>query len=200
MRFTQAHHNVRPFQGISEVTKQIDYITDYITGEEIPNIGAEENRQAALKYIIERKGYEKQDITMDYDVTIVINDETYKTQLDAVVSVSDKPFMLLKCAPGNLGSRERETIAAARSAFSPPLPFCVVTDGKTALVLDVQNGKVSGKGLDAIPHKDEALEITEKMEEGILNIRIPDQKRLLQEKIVFRSYDSMNVNVRRNFE
>ena len=37
-------------------------LKDYITGKEIPNVGAEENRQAVAKYLVEEKGFAKEDL------------------------------------------------------------------------------------------------------------------------------------------
>ena len=69
--------------------------------------------------------------------------------------------MAIKCAPGSLGSREREIVSAARLLDEYQIPVSVVSDGKTAVVLDTVSGKKMGEGLDAIPSK-KALQETAK--------------------------------------
>ena len=100
--------------------------------------------------------------------------------------------MAIKCAAASLGSREREILAAARLLAEKQLPVSVVSDGKTAIVLDTVTGKKLGEGLNAIPSKAQALE---KLKE-IKRLPFPKEKRE-REKLIFRSFDSMNVNVGR---
>ena len=104
-------------------------------------------------------------------------------------------FMAIKCAAASLGSREREILAAARLLGENQLPFSVVSDGKTAIVLDTVSGKKLGQGLIAIPSKEEAQEKLK----AIKPLPFPKEKRE-REKLIFRSYDSMNVNVSRNLK
>jgi len=135
-------------------------ITDYITGKEVPNIGAEENRQAVERFLVVAKGYLKEDIEVDVDIELTVAGNLYRSQIDLVVSVDGGKtrFMAVKCAAGSLGSCEREIVAAARLLEEYPVPFSMVSDGKTAILLDTFSGKKIGEGLDVIPAKDEALE------------------------------------------
>ena len=55
---------------MSSTLKPYKLITDYITGKEVPNIGAEENRQALERFLVEEKGYFKEDIEVDVDIEI----------------------------------------------------------------------------------------------------------------------------------
>jgi hypothetical protein len=73
------------------------------------------------------------------------------------------------------------------------IPVSVVSDGKTAMVLDTVSGKKIGEGLDAIPSKKTLQERAKSLE-----LQPVAEKRLEREKLIFRSYDSMNVNVGRN--
>ena len=47
---------------MSDTIKPYTLTTDYVTGKEIPNIGAEQNRQAVERFLVEKKGFSKQDI------------------------------------------------------------------------------------------------------------------------------------------
>jgi hypothetical protein len=101
--------------------------------------------------------------------------------------------MAIRCAAGSLGSREREILAAARLLDDCLIPLAVVSDGKTATVLDTASGKKIGDGLDAIPSKKEAIKKLDALELQPL----PADRRE-KEKLIFRTYDSENVNVQRN--
>jgi hypothetical protein len=170
-------------------------ITDFITGREIPNIGAEENRQAVAKYLVQEKGYLKDDIEADVKIEMVIAGEPYHSQVDLVVSVNGGKLrvMVLKCVAGSIGSREREILAAARLLDDYQIPLAAASDGKTAIVLDTISGKKKGEGMDAIPSKEALI----RMFDSYQPVSLPAE-RLEREKLIFRTYDSENVNVQRN--
>jgi hypothetical protein len=178
-----------------DTQKSYSLITDFVTGREIPNVGAEENRQMVERFLVAEKGFSKEDIEVDVDIEMTVAGETYCSQIDLVVSVDGgfTRFMAVKCAAASLGSREREILAASRLLCENQLPFSVVSDGKTAIVLDTVSSKKLGEGLNAIPAKDE---VREKLKTLQLQ-PFPKEKRE-REKLIFRSYDSMNVNVQRN--
>ena len=180
---------------MSNTLKPYTMITDFATGKDLPNIGAEENRQAVERFLVEQKGYLKEDLRIDVDIELTIANELYRSQLDLVISTDGGKtrFMAIRCAAGSLGSREREIVAAARLLDKYQIPVSVVSDGKTAIVLDTLSGKKTGAGMDAIPSKKEAIETLESLE----LLPLP-QDRLDREKLIFRTYDSENVNVQRN--
>ena len=168
-------------------------ITDYVTGREVPNVGAEQNRQALEQFLVEQKGYQKQDIEVDTDISLTVAGEPYHSQMDLVVSVDrGSRFMVIKCVAGSLGSREREVVAAARLLDEYQIPCAVVSDGTTAIVLDTVSGKKSGEGLDAIPSRKQAVD-------KLKSYDFPEypKDRREREKLIFRTYDIENVNVQR---
>lgn len=170
--------------------KNDDMLVDYITGKPVPNVGTEEIRQRVEKYLVEKKGYRKEDIVVGADIEIDIDGNRYASQLDLVVSIEKKGCMVIKCAAGSLESREREVISAARIFASRPLPLAVVSDSKTAVVYDTVSGKKIGEEMDCIPSPSEAAAILS----GFQPAETSDKKKQ-RERMVFRSYDSMNVNV-----
>ena len=173
------------------IVKKTEMIEDYITGKQIPNIGAEENRQEFERFLIEEKGFLKEDIIVDKEISIKIKDEIYKSKIDLVIEISGTSFILVKCAAGSLGSRCRETISAARIIIPKyQIPYSVVTDGKTAIILDTVTGKTIDNGLNAVLSKKQAEEQKEK------TTLVPyPEKKYEREKIIFRSYDATDVNV-----
>ena len=182
---------------MSDTQKPYSMITDFITGKEIPNVGAEENRQQVVKFLVNKKGFSKKDVEVDVDIEITVAGDIYRSQIDLVVSVDEgpTPFMAIKCAAASLGSREREIIAASRLLCENQIPFSVVSDGKTAIVLDTVSGQKQGEGLNAIPAKDEAREYLK-----TLQLQPYPKEKLEREKLIFRTYDSANVNVGRNIK
>ena len=178
-----------------DTLKPYTMITDFISGRQIPNIGAEENRQAVTRFLVNEKGYSKDNIQLDVKIEMEIDGEHYQSQVDLVVGVDggDLPIMAIKCAAGSLGSREREILSAARLLYAYQIPFAVVSDGKTAIVLDTISGKKVGDGMDAIPSK----KVASDMLSSYQPVSLP-AKHLERQKLIFRTFDSENVNVKRN--
>jgi hypothetical protein len=180
---------------VSNTLKPYTMIADFVTGKDLPNIGAEENRQVIERFLIEHKGYLKEDIQIDADIEMTVAGELYQSQLDLVVSADGGKtrFMAIRCVAGSLGSREREIVAAARLLDNYQIPFSIVSNGKTAIVLETVSGKKTGEGMEAIPAKKEAIEKLESLE-----LQPFPKDRLEREKLIFRTFDSENVNVQRN--
>ena len=180
---------------MSDTLKPYTMITDFITGHDIPNIGAEENRQAVAQFLVNAKGYSKDDIAADVKIEMTVAGKAYCSQIDLVVTAGSakKRIMAFKCAAGSLGSREREIVAAARLLGDYQIPLAAVSDGKTAIVLDTISGKKIGEGMDAIPSKADVI----KNLDAYRFAAFPPE-RLEREKLIFRTYDSENVNVQRN--
>ena len=176
----------------NEPLKPIYTITDFVTGKKIPDIGAEMNRQAVERFLVDIKGFDKKDIEVGAEIEIAIDEESYRSRIDLIVSVDGRRFMAIKCAAGSLDSRRREILAAARLMENCQIPVSVVSDGKTAIVLDTVSGQKTGEGIDAISCRDEA-----KAKLSAFDPVPYPADRLEREKLIFRSYDSMNVNVNR---
>jgi len=167
-------------------------LTDYITGQTIPNVGAEANRQAVEVFLVETQGFAKAEIEVDRPLEMKIDGKLYRSTADLAVKIDGKYMIVIKCAAGSLGSREREILAAARLLVEYQVPLAVVSDGHTALVFDTLTGKKRGQGLAAIPSRQELVAFTR----TIFLAPLPSDRRE-REQLIFRSYDSMNVNVSR---
>ena len=180
---------------MTDERKPYDLIVDFVTGKTVPEIGSEANRQQVERLLVEDKGYLKEDIEVDVDIVIDIAGTRYGSAVDLVVSVNKKRVIAIKCAAASLGSREREILSASRLLEPYQMPLSVVSDGQTAIVMDTVTGKKLGEGLNAIPTKTD-------MENRLVGMALVplSEKRMEKEKLIFRSYDSMNVNVQRNFQ
>ena len=63
---------------MAEGSKPYTMIADFVTGREVPNVGAEENRQAVEKLLVAEKGYLKEDIKVDVDIAITVAGQPYR--------------------------------------------------------------------------------------------------------------------------
>jgi hypothetical protein len=172
------------------VQKPFLTLTDFITGKEVPDIGAEANRQVVEKRLVEEKRFLKSEIAVDVNFEITVGGEPYRSQVDLLVTVNNRRFMAVKCVAGSLGSREREIVAAARLIDSVQIPFSVVTDGQNFIVLDTITGKKTGEGIGALPSREQA--------ESYFISHPPtplSEKKREQESRIFRTYDVENTNV-----
>jgi len=180
---------------LSDILKPYRMIEDFVTGSDVPEIGAESNRQAVERLLVLEKGYAREDIEVDAKIEFEVGKERYASQVDLVVSVNagKTRVMAIKCVPGSLGSCEREILAAARLLdLRYQIPFAVVSDGKTAVVLDSTSGKKIGEGLASIPEKNVVCNTLQTM----TLIACPT-KRIERERLIFRTYNCEYVNVAR---
>jgi hypothetical protein len=167
----------------------LDQVTDYITGKEIDNVGAEASRQIFEKFLVETKGYAKSDILVDVPLTVQFKGEDYPSVIDLIVSVEDRPFMAITCVAGSIGSYEREILAGARLVYDHIVPFAVSTDARDAIIKDACTGDTIGQGLDAVPDHSQAKEQLKKIEATLL-----DPGKRSGEMIIYRSFNLEKVN------
>jgi len=172
--------------------KKEDTITDFITGRKIPNVGSEMNRQAVERFLVEEKEFSRENIKVDTDIYLDISGEVYHSQIDLIICIDEKNCMLFKCCSGSIGSHEREALSAARLVDKYQIPLSVISDGKSAIILDTISGKKLSEGLETIPSKREL----QKLLKTIKFTAYPEEKKE-REKLIFRSYDEMSVNIAR---
>lgn len=179
--------SVPPVEAIPDPHGRLETIRDFITQKEIPLVGAEENRQAVEAFLVNDRGYLREDIEVDADLSFKIGDEEYHSRIDLIVRTGNTRLMAVKCAAGSLGSRENEILAAARLLN---IPYCAVSDGKTAVVMETRTGEKTGEGLRFLWQKKDASDVLKNCEPMRFS-----RERLEKERLIFRSYDSMNINV-----
>ncbi len=165
-------------------------LTDYLTGETIPNIGSEMNRQKVAQYLVEEKGFNKIDIRRDTPIELDIAGEPYTSCVDLLIFLKGKELMAIKCAAGSIDSYVREILSAARLISKFQIPFSAVSDGKSAIILNTLTGEKIGEGLDSFLSKNNLIEKIHHLE----MVRLSDKRRQ-KEKLIFRTYDTMNINV-----
>lgn len=168
----------------------MDYIiTDYITGKSVRNAGAQAARQAFERILVDEKGYDKSDIKVDEELIVQFKGEDYVSAIDLIVSCENKALMAITCVAGSIGSYEREILAGARLVYDYQIPYAVSTDAKDAVIMDSLTGETIGKGLDAIPARDEALKLI-----NTLEYKTFDNNKKEREMIIYRSFNLEKVN------
>ena len=153
---------------------------DYITGQRIVDTHDERARQKIARFLIEEKGYSKDDIEVRQEIPLYIDGNRATSKVDFVIRLNGKAFAVIIFGPGSLVSRERSTLAAARLIESYEVPVAVVTNGKDAEVMETKSGSLIAEGLEAIPSKEEALErIRTLYFEKVPGKRLDMEKRIL---------------------
>ncbi len=157
-----------------------DFVTDFITGKQLPMDEHEPVRQQIERMLVEEKGFRKEEISVNAWLDLEIDGRRESFRLDLIAHVDGKPAMLIKTNRGSIVSRERETLAAARLAGADQIPLSVVTNGETAEVFDTVSGDMISEGLDTIPSKTEAAEKLANEPPAPL----PDKKRTGEQRIL----------------
>ncbi len=143
-------------------------------------------RRAVRDFLVNEKGYSEEDIEVDMEFDMVLDAIKTTTSVDFILKLNGKRFMVIKCSPGALESRERHLISFARVVDSYQIPFAVVTDGSVARVLDVVSGKLFSEGLGSLPERSQAA----KMLDATVLIPYPSE-RMEREKRILLAFDSI---------
>jgi len=153
---------------------------DFITGREITDTDDERYRQKLARFLVEEKGYAKEEIESKRRLEMTIAGEKVLSMVDFVVRVDGTAFMAIRYGPGSIVTRERPALASARILEIYQVPFTVVTNGEDAEVLDTFSGRVIGTGLDAVPHKNAAVGQLKNIELHHLSVKQSEaEKRIL---------------------
>jgi hypothetical protein len=164
-------------------------IRDFITGREIDNAGSEASRQIFEKFLVEAKGFHRQEIRVDEPLVVQFKGQDYSSSIDLIVCCKNRPFMAVTCVAGSIGSYEREILAGARLVYEFQIPFAVSTDGRNAVIMDTISGKTIGQGLDAVPTREDALNRLASIQQTRYN---PEKRKL--EMIIYRSFNMEKIN------
>lgn len=131
---------------------------DFITGREITDTDDERYRQKLAHFLVEKKGYSKEDVEVKHRLEMIIEDMKVLSMVDFIIKIKEKSCIVIKYGPGSLVTRERPALAIARILESYPIPLTVVTNGEDAEILDTISGKVIATGIDSIPDKNKILD------------------------------------------
>ncbi len=165
-------------------------VTDYITGLSVKNIGPEASRQIFEKFLVQDKGWAKDDIKVDEKITVQFKGKDYISKIDLIVFCNEKAFMAVTCVAGSIGSYEREILSGARLIYDYQIPFAVSTDASDAVIMDTLSGKKYDQGLNAIPSREKAFEMVKSLEYQPF-----DKNKKEREMIIYRSFNMEKINI-----
>ena len=134
-------------------------LTDYLSGELLPDTHDERYRQKIARLMVGKKGFLKNEIVSRCRLTIIACEKRAIIPIDFKVILSGKDCMVIKYGPGSLVTRRRTTLAASRLLSPYQIPIAVVTNGEDAEIIDASTGKVIAESLESIPSKDELVQI-----------------------------------------
>lgn len=164
-----------------------DFLTDCLTGREMPFSNRDNIRQKALRFLLEEKGYLKEDITVDREIMFELEGRGFLSLVDISIALGGRTVMVWKCASGSLVSRERQIIASARLLEDYVIPFSAVTNGKDLEILDSSSERVLGSGFAAVPSKDGLRE-----ELRGFTFRPVNKRKLILEQRILYTYDAFS--------
>jgi hypothetical protein len=154
---------------------------DFLTGEMIEDNHDERLRQGLARFLVDRKGYEKADLTAKVPLVARAGDKKALLKIDFCVRIRDKVVMVVKYGPGSLVTRVRPALAVSRLLERYQIPLLVVSNGIDAELLDGASGKVLGNDLSAIPDK---KEIVARFDGFVFN-PIPENRAEMESRILY---------------
>ena len=173
---------------MSEASDRLKRIEEKIRErEETAVMGHSLIREVVNEFLLSDRGYTADDIEIDRRFEIILDDKTEFTSVDYLITINGKRFMAIKCTPGALESRERHLVAFARVVSECLIPYALVTDGARARMLDTKTGKVIAEGLDSIPDRKRAVEMTE-----TVKFAPCAPERVEKEKRILLAFDSIS--------
>lgn len=128
-------------------------VVDFITGHIIDDTEDERYRQKLAKFLVEEKGFLKEDIQVQRELPLIVDNQSWVVKIDFAVILEGKVVMIVRFAPGSIVSRERPALAAARLLEPHAVPLAVVSNGQDAHILDTASSEVIGQSLEDIPSR-----------------------------------------------
>jgi hypothetical protein len=124
--------------------------------EEAEHLATKDAHDLTYELLTEQKGYRPEEIEVDRPCPVSVGELHEDVSVDFIVSIEGRPSLAVKCSMA-MESRERHVLAFARVALDDMIPYAVVTDGLSAIVLETAAGRRLGEGLHAIPSRERTL-------------------------------------------
>jgi hypothetical protein len=131
--------------------------TDLITGETIKDTHDERYRQKIARLLVNRKGYQKNEIKPRNDLLVKAGEKRAVIKIDYLINLVNRVCMIIKFGPGSIVTRHRPLLAASRIAAPYQIPIAVATNGEDAEILEGTSGRVISRGLETIPAREDLI-------------------------------------------
>ncbi|MDX9785655.1 MAG: type I restriction enzyme HsdR N-terminal domain-containing protein [Desulfobacterales bacterium] len=128
-------------------------LSDFLTGETLDDTLDERDRQQLATFLVEQKGYQKSDILPRQRILVSAGACRAHIPLDFTIHLSSIIGMIIKYGPGSIVTRRRSTLSLSRICAPYQVPIVVVTNGKSAEILDGESGNILSEGLETIPSR-----------------------------------------------
>ena len=128
-------------------------LVDFLTGETIEDTHDERYRQKLARLLVEKKGYNKNEIKSRYELPVSAGAKKAIMKIDFLITLSDKICMIIKYSPGSLVTRHRPVLAASRLVAPYQVSIAVITNGEDADVLDGYTNEIISSGFESIPDR-----------------------------------------------
>jgi len=126
-------------------------LVDYITGEVLNDTHDERYKQKIARFLVDKKGYLKKDITPRFDLLAQANNKRAIVKVDFLITLKNRICVMVKYGPGSLVTRYRPSLAASRLVAPYQVPVIIVTNGENADILDGKSGNMIASGFESIP-------------------------------------------------
>lgn len=143
-------------------------LTDYLTGQTLPDTHDERLIQNISRFLVEDKGFSKNDILTRQKMSVTIGKKTGMITVHFIIQIDQIAFVVVMYGPGSIVTRQRPTISVARLFGDSIIPYAIITNGKEANLMETKSGKVIGKDLNSIFSKDEAIDLLKNFHLGTL--------------------------------
>ena len=128
-------------------------LRDLITRETLKDTHDERLRQGIATLLMDQKGFTRNDIRPRWPLTLRAGEKCAIINIDFGIIIDTRVGMMIKYGPGSLVTRHRPALAVSRTLVPYQIPVVVVTNGIDADILDGASGKVTARGLEAIPDR-----------------------------------------------
>ena len=156
-------------------------LVDFLSGKTVPDTHDERYLQKVARFMVERKGYDKQDLQPRCDLRLRAGRKCAIVPVDFVVGLQNHDAMIIKYGPGSLVTRRRPAMAASRLWAPYQIPIAVITNGEDAEILDGSSGRLLGTGFGSIPGRAQLLQIVS----GHSFETISEERREMESRIMF---------------
>ncbi len=155
-------------------------LTDYLTGQTLPDTHDERLIQKISRFVVEDKGFSKNEILTRRKLSLSVGGKTGTVTVHFIIRIDQVSFAVIIYGPGSIVTRQRPTLSIARLFGDSVIPFAVITNGKEANLMETKSGKIIGKDLNSIFSKAEALALLKNINlETLSNERREKEQRIL---------------------
>ncbi len=128
-------------------------LRDFISKETVEDTHDERYRQKLARLLVNKKGYEKEDVTPRVALKVKAGHSKAIVKVDFVVTLLSRVCMVIKYGPGSIVTRQQPALALSRIIVPYQIPVVVVTNGEDAQILNGATGRELDTGFAGIPSR-----------------------------------------------